>query len=406
MKRSHILLFTANAYRTGLLVPVLSLVLLSRGATMETLSICIGIFALMVVILELPSGILADLIGRKRIFLISALLMTATYFLLLFSRQFFMLAAACTMQGIGRAFSSGSIEALEIEEYMSSHGTKGLEKINSTLTIIESIGLALGSITGGLLGFVDRTYSVLLVSAMILQLFILAMTIHFVKEPAPRQNTSPPFIQLKKLLLEIGSSLKSCRRITSIIFMAFAVGILLCTVEIYWQPAFKILLPDQLGWMFGLISCLGFIGISIGSKLCEYFINHRKKRLSDKAGWLLYWLLRFLLVFFAGALGFTSRIWLFVLLYILTYASLGAGNLMENTAFHILVSNEQRASMISLLSLSSRGGGLVTSVLGGLIVSGLSVHAVWIFLPGIAALLTGGIMFFFYRENNTALRTD
>lgn len=36
MKRSHILLFTANAYRTGLLVPVLSLVLLSRGATMET----------------------------------------------------------------------------------------------------------------------------------------------------------------------------------------------------------------------------------------------------------------------------------------------------------------------------------------------------------------------------------
>lgn len=68
----------------------------------------------------------------------------------------------------------------------------------------------------------DRTYSVLLVSAMILQLFILAMTIHFVKEPAPRQNTSPPFIQLKKLLLEIGSSLKSCRRITSIIFMAFA----------------------------------------------------------------------------------------------------------------------------------------------------------------------------------------
>ena len=72
MKRSHILLFGANAFGTGLLAPVLSLVLLSHGATMENLSLCIGIFAVMVVVLELPSGILADLIGRKRIFLISA----------------------------------------------------------------------------------------------------------------------------------------------------------------------------------------------------------------------------------------------------------------------------------------------------------------------------------------------
>lgn len=43
MKRSHILLFGANAFGTGLLAPVLSLVLLSHGATLENLSLCIGI---------------------------------------------------------------------------------------------------------------------------------------------------------------------------------------------------------------------------------------------------------------------------------------------------------------------------------------------------------------------------
>ncbi len=153
MKRSHILLFGANAFGTGLLAPVLSLVLLSHGATLENLSLCIGIFAVMVVVLELPSGIMADLIGRKRIYLLSACFMMANYILLMFSSHFLMLAAACAMQGIGRAFSSGSIEALEIETYLREQEGRNLEKINSTMAVTDSVGLALGSITGGVLGF-------------------------------------------------------------------------------------------------------------------------------------------------------------------------------------------------------------------------------------------------------------
>lgn len=162
MKRSHLLLFGANAFGTGLLAPVLSLVLLSHGATLENLSLCIGIFAVMVVVLELPSGIMADLIGRKRIFLLSACFMMANYVLLMFSSHFLMLAAACAMQGIGRAFSSGSIEALEIETYLREQEGRNLEKINSTMAVIDSVGLALGSITGGVLGFLDGSYSLLL----------------------------------------------------------------------------------------------------------------------------------------------------------------------------------------------------------------------------------------------------
>ena len=194
MKRSHILLFGANAFGTGLLAPVLSLVLLSHGATMENLSLCIGIFAVMVVVLELPSGILADLIGRKRIFLISACFMMANYALLLFSRHFLMLAAACAMQGIGRAFSSGSIEALEIETYLCEHEGRNLEKINSTMAVIESVGLASGSIAGGILGYLDVSYSLLLILAFILQILILCLAAWFVKEPPRKKSPLSPVL--------------------------------------------------------------------------------------------------------------------------------------------------------------------------------------------------------------------
>lgn len=402
MKRSHIILFGANAFGTGLLAPVLSLVLLAHGATMETLSLCIGIFAAAVVALELPSGILADLIGRKRIFLISSCFMIANYVLLLFSSRFLLLAAACAMQGIGRAFSSGSIESLEIETYMELHDGKNLEKINSTMAVIESVGLAAGSVTGGFLGFLDASYGLLLAAAILLQTAILLMTVCFVKEPASEKEPLSPCRRFREQLQGLAGLLKHSPPVTTIVFMAAACGTILCTVEIYWQPTFTAFLPDSMGWILGIVNCLGYLGVTLGSKAAEAVLSRKQASISKKKAWRTYWLLRFLLVAAVSALGFSRRTWLFLLIFVLVYAVLGAGNLIENTIFHKAVPNGQRASMMSLLSLSTRAGGLLTSLLGSLIVAGLSLPFVWLLLPLLSAAVTGGIMAVFYRKEMRA----
>ena len=394
MKRSHILLFGANAFGTGLLAPVLSLVLLSHGATLENLSLCIGIFAVMVVVLELPSGIMADLIGRKRIFLLSACFMIANYVLLMFSGHFLMLAAACAMQGIGRAFSSGSIEALEIETYLREQEGRNLEKINSTMAVIDSVGLALGSITGGVLGFLDGSYSLLLILALAIQALILFLAACFVKEPARERSPLSPALQFKEQLRGLYHSLRNSLSVITIVLMSAAYGLLLCTVEVYWQPTLKTFLPEQLGWIFGVVTCLG---VTIGSKAAEAVMQSKKAVLTPEKSWRAYWILRFLLVLSVAALGFTHRVWLFLALFVLVYIVLGAGNLIENTVFHEAVVNDQRASMMSVLSLSLRAGGLAASVLGSLVVSGLSLSYVWLLIPLFSALTIGGIMIFHYR---------
>lgn len=397
MKRSHILLFGANAFGTGLLAPVLSLVLLSHGATLENLSLCIGIFAVMVVVLELPSGIMADLIGRKRIFLLSACFMMANYVLLMFSSHFLMLAAACAMQGIGRAFSSGSIEALEIETYLREQEGRNLEKINSTMAVIDSVGLALGSITGGVLGFLDGSYSLLLILALAIQALILFLAACFVKEPARERSPLSPALQFKEQLRGLYHSLRNSLSVITIVLMSAAYGLLLCTVEVYWQPTLRTFLPEQLGWIFGVVTCLGYLGVTIGSKAAEAAMQSKKAVLTPQKSWRTYWILRFLLVLSVAALGFTHRVWLFLALFVLVYIVLGAGNLIENTVFHEAIINEQRASMMSVLSLSLRAGGLAASVLGSLIVSGLSLSYVWLLFPLFSALTIGGIMIFHYR---------
>lgn len=398
MRRSHVLLFGLNAFGTGLLTPVLSLVFLTHGATLQTLSLCIGIFAVFVVLLELPSGILADMIGRKRIFLISALFMTGCYLLLLFSHSFLPLAVSCIFQGIGRAFSSGSIESLEIESYMDRHGKDSLEKINSNMAVIESFGLALGSVSGGLLGFADPSYSLLLLTAAALQISIVLLTIFCVKEPKKERSPLSPALQFRNQLSGLAGALRHSLSVTTVIFMAVPFGMLLAAIEVYWQPTLDSYLPENLSWLFGFVTCLGYLGITLGSKIMEYILTRRKTVLPDRLRWKFYWFLRYGFVLTAISLGFVRRVWLFILLFMLVYAVIGAGNLLENTIFHSSVENSQRASMMSVLSLTLRGGGLGTSLLGSLIVTGLSFSAVWYLLPLSSGLMILVIMAAFYGK--------
>jgi MFS family permease len=378
MNPSHILLFTIHYFGIGLLVPVLSLVFLSHGGTLATISLCIGIFAVMVVLLELPSGILADMIGRKRIYLISCCFMLANYLILLISRSFFLLAAACAIQGIGRAFSSGSIESLEIENYIETHGVENLKKINSTMAVTESAGLALGSIAGGLLGFADPTYTLLILIAAALQILLFLLTIFTVREKKTNLSHQPPTVRLKEHLAQLVNSLTQSKPIVSIILMSSVTGLLICAVEIYWQPSLKLILPDNMDWLLGVITCLGFIGTSFGNKVAEWYSLTKQKHL---------FILRILFACSIMLLGVSHNVWMFMAIFVLIYILLGAGTLAENTLFHTAIPNGQRASMMSVLSLSLRAGGLGTSLLGSLIVAGISLSAVWVVVPFIAVII-------------------
>lgn len=324
--------------------------------------------------------------------------MMANYALLLFSRHFLMLAAACAMQGIGRAFSSGSIEALEIETYLCEHEGRNPEKINSTMAVIESVGLASGSIAGGILGYLDVSYSLLLILAFILQILILGLATWFVKEPPREKSPLSPVLQLKEQVRGLYHSLLHSLPVTTIVLMSAACGMLLCTVEVYWQPTLQAFLPGQMGWIFGVITCLGYLGVTIGSKAAEAVMQSKRMVFTPEKSWHTYWILRFLLILSVAVLGFTRRVWLFPVLFVLVYVVLGAGNLIENTIFHGTVASSQRAGMMSLLSLSLRAGGLGTSLLGSLIISGLSLPYVWLLLPLFSALLIGGIMIFHHRS--------
>jgi MFS family permease len=153
MNKVQQLVIFINYFSLGLLMPVLNLILLEWGADFKTLPLLIGLYALSVLLFELPSGICADLLGRKTAFLISGIAKLFSLTLLIAADGIALLIPCVILNGISRAFSSGSLDALLIEQAVDLRGDDCIPKVSSRLSMLEAGGFATGSILGGFVSY-------------------------------------------------------------------------------------------------------------------------------------------------------------------------------------------------------------------------------------------------------------
>ena len=83
-------IFLLKSLSTGLMLPIMSLMIISRGAGTELLPLVIGVYSLTVILFEFPSGVFSDIFGRKKTFLISCSLMLLSLFLLSWKHPMFL----------------------------------------------------------------------------------------------------------------------------------------------------------------------------------------------------------------------------------------------------------------------------------------------------------------------------
>lgn len=187
MSPLHSGILLLSYFSTGIIMPVLSLLLLSRGCTMQTLPLMLGLYSLTALFLEVPSGVFADWRGRKPTCLLSVALVMAAFMLLLSAGSLPLVAAAMVLWGASRAFSSGSLDALIIDACLEEKGAERLAPITAQLTVLRSAGIALGALVGGLLPAV-RGYALHLLLRLALLICEGLLCILFLHEP-PREGT-------------------------------------------------------------------------------------------------------------------------------------------------------------------------------------------------------------------------
>lgn len=358
MRKSIQLILLLKNIATGILVSVLTLALLQHGATLRTISLLIGLYSFTVILAEFPSGVFADLYGRKTSFLLSAALSSISYAVFFLSASVPLLCVAIILNGLGRAFASGSIDALVIDQ-REEYG-KTIHWITSRLAIIESVGLAAGALLGGLLAGVGTRYLGNLGVNAGIYVCLFLMTLFFVCEPPRAKAAGRLSAGLRQFGVQTRDSLlflKQKGTIRILFVLTLATGFALNTVETYWQPALLAMQPPY--WIFGAVSFAGFAFVILGSWAAE--------RLLSRYGQYGVATLLLLKALFGGSLIlllFQGAQISFIAVYLAAYFVLGGGSVAENTLLNHLAPASHRAGILSLASLVLQIGGLFAALVG------------------------------------------
>lgn len=101
--------------------------------------------------LELPSGALADLIGRKNTNLVGWLVGAASFFLFPMATTFFHFIILALMVGLSDSFRSGSEEALLYDSFKQAQKENEYDKAYGNGNLIYQFGLIIATVLGGFL---------------------------------------------------------------------------------------------------------------------------------------------------------------------------------------------------------------------------------------------------------------
>lgn len=368
MRKSLQLILFLKAFLLGTIAPIFILLLTTHGATVQTVSLFVGLASLFTLLFEFPSGVFADLFGRKRSFVLAVILQMAAYALLLWFRSALALAGAMVVYGLSRAFVSGSIEALAIDE---AEGKAPLVRVTSRLNVLESAGLAIGSLCSGALAGLAPDYTANILLGLLGYGVILTLTRLTVSESAYIGRNQAQTPRLKEHLQKSFSFVRSSRIARMLLVLTAITAFAMVTVETFWQPAFRAFSASPL--LFGVVGFLGFGGVVLGSKLAEFLLTRLPQR-----GIALFLLSKALMgacvsLLFAMVLQVP-----FILVYMLWYVFLGSGGVAEQTLLNHEAPARQRASILSLLSFVFRGGSVLASVYCYGITAGLNYRYAWL----------------------------
>lgn len=366
-----------NYFGLGIMNPILSLFLLSHGCNLATLAIVMGIYSITVIIAEIPSGIFANIYGRKISYLFYGICTCISFIMMYFSCNLIVLASAMMFLGLGNAFASGSLDSIIIEDFIQREGQEKLNKVTSVIAICQSGGISIGAFLGGIIPNVSG-YVIHIILRISILMIVGFLSIVFLKETLQEHKVR------RTLTGHIKDSISILKRTSNLRVLLFCISgssVMLFAIETYWQPEFTALCDGELNFLLGIICSLGYCSTMIGS----YFMG-KISMITSKIKWKYYLLLitamSFSLITLAlqgGAIGFIGC-------YISSMFILGAISIPEQTLMNIMVTNETRASLLSVASLFSKFGGVCSSTIcAGLIVY-VGISGVWLIAAAIAII--------------------
>lgn len=372
----YLALTTLRWLPVGLLIPVIVLLPLERGLTLSELGLAASLQGFVVLALELPTGGLADSLGRRRVLLASSVVGIASIAVLLAADSFAAFGAVFAMQGVYRALDSGPLEAWYVDATHAADPDASIDRGLSAHGVALGLSVAGGALaSGGLVALGPLAgldaLAVPVAVSLILQVVGLVGVAVLMVEERPASGLRAAVDAVRATPGTIAEGIRLARR--SRVLLA-----ILC-VELFWgfgMVAFESLTPvrlaeilgdaDRAAAITGPASSAAWVASAAGAA-CMPWVG---RRLGIAPAAALMRILQGLTVVGLGWFGGVAGV---ITAYLFCYAIHGAANPAHMTLLHRQVGGNLRATVVSMNSMVALPAGSVGAIALTALADGVSI---------------------------------
>lgn len=342
-----------NLSLTGAWVAILA----ARGFSLVEIGIAETVFHITSLLFEIPSGVLADVFGRKKMLIVSTVMRIIGSFFMIFSNDLTLVCLSIAFHALGYNFSSGSGDALAYDSLKKAEMEDGFEKYESNQLIIYRMCSGISTLCAGFALTIGHrlAYSTDIVMSAI-QIMVLASLHEMYADSSLSSRNMPLGRRIISCFKESFAFIKEVRS---------AIGLMLCNsfvgaIDILLLFFLQAKLPEKgiPQWGLGIALLVMQLGGIVGSKLILKLPKMNYKLIFASAALLV-------------ALGFIAEhsplYWIAALGGFIAAIGDDALQVRTNALLQDMFPSEQRATLTSVESFSFSVIMIVLSPLAGFV---------------------------------------
>lgn len=354
--RTYMTLIGTYTLAASLIWSVNTLFLLDAGLSISEVFIANAAFAAGMVLFEIPTGVVADTLGRRTSYLLSVVILGVTTILYLVAAELRasvgIFVAVSVLMGLGFTFYSGALEAWLVDALQSVESDRPLDHVFARGQQVSGAAMFTGTIAGGFLGQLDLAVPFVARTAVLVVVFAVASRlmhdIGFEGADLQLRNVGKQMRQQAAVGVSHGWNQPSLR----LLMISGGIrGVFFGWAFYAAQPYFLELLDRDAVWIVGLITAGISLATIVGNQLVEVFSRRCAKRttlLLSSAG---------VSTIAAVSIGLTSSFTVALIALFTVAVAMGVISPVRQAFLHELVDSESRATVLSFDAMVSSIGG-------------------------------------------------
>lgn len=349
-----------TSFALGTILPVYVLYFRHYQINLFQIALLASIFEASILIFEMPTGLVADIYGRKISVILSAFVSFISGIFFIFFPFLFGFIIAEILSGLGETFRSGALEAWLVDSLKHEGKEEKVKYAFAQGTKYKTFGNLCGLILGGYLAWlnVKLVWVPFSLIFFILSIFLISK----MREEYKIEKTisGKIFAKVSEMVKKSLTILKSHKLILALLLLVLFSEFSFETISQYWQVHFSenlFIKTEYFGWILAISSVITFLLIDKVTRLSE--------KLKHQINSLLILQTLFLLSLLVITLTFSPIV--AILFFVLLQCLVSFKEPIFLDLYNKHIPSEQRATLLSFQSLVGSGGEVLAGLCIGVV---------------------------------------